>query len=210
MVEAFQTERSDALRKERSSPPDSLAYLLRGPEIFTIEKMMLFSIPPLLLNGLLLLSFFIWLVLAWYRLHHIPGPVSASLSRYWLASRSMSGHLHLDLRKLHDRRGPLIRIGPNDVVTDDFTVVRRMHGSLAPYSRSDYYECGRLNPPSNNIISERHEGRHAELRSRMAAGVCRAAPSTSQRLTDVRDSIQEERTIGSKAQSMNNFLRYSA
>jgi hypothetical protein len=67
--------------------------------------------------------------------------------------------------------GPLARIGPNLLVTDDVELLRHMSAARSPYSRSDWYDGMRLDPKVNNVISERNDKRHNALRAKLASGV---------------------------------------
>lgn len=67
--------------------------------------------------------------------------------------------------------GPLARIGPNLLVTDDVDLLRRMSAARSVYTRSDWYDGMKLDPSVNNVISERNDQRHTALRAKMAAGV---------------------------------------
>ena len=67
--------------------------------------------------------------------------------------------------------GPLARIGPNHLVTDDVDMLRHMSAARSVYTRSDWYDGMKLDPTVNNVISERNDQRHTALRAKMAAGV---------------------------------------
>jgi hypothetical protein len=67
--------------------------------------------------------------------------------------------------------GPLARIGPNLLVTDDVDLLRRMSGARSPYSRAEWYDGMRLDPRVNNVISERNDKNHNALRAKLASGV---------------------------------------
>lgn len=67
--------------------------------------------------------------------------------------------------------GPLARIGPNHLVTDDVDLLRHMSAARSVYTRSDWYDGMKLDPNVNNVISERNDQRHTALRAKMAAGV---------------------------------------
>ena len=68
--------------------------------------------------------------------------------------------------------GPLARIGPNLLVTDDVDLLRHMSAARSVYTRSDWYDGMKLDPNIPNVISERNEMRHTALRAKMASGVC--------------------------------------
>lgn len=42
---------------------------------------------------------------SWYRLRHIKGPFSASLSKLWLIRRTAGGRMHLDFRDVCQKYG---------------------------------------------------------------------------------------------------------
>lgn len=85
------------------------------------------------------------------------------------------------------RIGPLARIGPNELVTGDPAMLRRMLGVRSQYQRSDWYIGMRFDPNSDNILSQRDKGLHFALRSKMSAGVSRcsqAAVSITEAMPD--------------------------
>jgi hypothetical protein len=67
--------------------------------------------------------------------------------------------------------GPLARIGPNDLITSDPAVMRRMLGARSPYRRSDWYIGMRFDPARDNLESQMNDEKHTALRAKMAAGV---------------------------------------
>lgn len=71
----------------------------------------------------------------------------------------------------YPKPGPIVRIGPNELVTNDFEVWRKISAVRSPYSRSNWADGMRLDPEYNNVISERDEARHNALRAKMKAGV---------------------------------------
>jgi hypothetical protein len=128
---------------------------------------------------------------SWLRLRHIPGPPFAAFSKLWMLRKTSGGRFHLDLAEacekygtvpvLQSRRrssllilnppGPIVRIGPNNVVTNDFEVWRKINAVRSPYRRSNWYDGMRLDPDYGNILSERDDKIHNTLRAKMAAGV---------------------------------------
>jgi hypothetical protein len=67
--------------------------------------------------------------------------------------------------------GSPARIGPSLLVTDDADLLRHMSAPRARWTRGNWYDGMKLDPRVNNILSERNERRHAELRAKMIAGV---------------------------------------
>ncbi|KAK1656573.1 cytochrome P450 [Colletotrichum godetiae] len=83
-------------------------------------------------------------------------PPSAGFSPWWL------------LRAVYS--GSLVRIGPNDLVTSDPDLMKRMLGVRTKYTRSDWYNAMRLDPRHDNVLSTRDDAVHTRLRSQMAGG----------------------------------------
>ena len=46
----------------------------------------------------------------WSRLSHIPGPRSASFSKYWLLRQAFSGEMHWKLKGVNDKYGKLVQL----------------------------------------------------------------------------------------------------
>ena len=76
-----------------------------------------------------------------------------------------------EMQALIDKPGPLVRIGPNNLITDDPEVWRKMSAVRSPYRRSIWYDGLRLEHDYFNVVSERDESRHNDLRAKMGAGV---------------------------------------
>ena len=67
--------------------------------------------------------------------------------------------------------GPLARIGPTHLLTDDPELVRRMLAPRTKYTRGPWFDCFTIDPDESNIASERDQGKHNTLRSQVAPGV---------------------------------------
>ncbi|KAL8725213.1 MAG: hypothetical protein Q9166_007495 [cf. Caloplaca sp. 2 TL-2023] len=104
------------------------------------------------------------------RLNHIPGPRWAALSRLWLAKIVASGTSHDRYAELNDRYGPLARIGPNQLLTDDPETTINILASRSPYVRGRWYDSLRLDPHRPNLVAETHPSKHNALRHQMSAG----------------------------------------
>ncbi|KAH0538931.1 hypothetical protein FGG08_004522 [Glutinoglossum americanum] len=66
--------------------------------------------------------------------------------------------------------GSVARIGPNDLMTNDPDILRRMSSARSKYGRSHWYEVAKLNPYLHSVGSEPDEKRHQELRTKLSAG----------------------------------------
>ena len=67
--------------------------------------------------------------------------------------------------------GPLARIGPNTLITDDPDIVRHMSSARSPYTRSGWYEGVRVDPYVDNVMSTMDVAVHDKIRAKMAGGV---------------------------------------
>ncbi|KAK2036358.1 cytochrome P450 [Colletotrichum somersetense] len=83
------------------------------------------------------------------RLQHIKGPPGSGFTKWWLLRAVYGGRMHLDFYDAYKKYGPLVRVGPRDLVTSDPDLMKRM---------------------LDNVLSTRDNALHAELRSKMAAG----------------------------------------
>jgi hypothetical protein len=145
-----------------------------------------------LLGAIFIFAFVLHRAWIWYRLSHVPGPFWGSFSKYWLLRNSVQGNMYLQLREACDRHGTLletlfpilscfsraetflgslVRVGPNEVVTNDYEVIRRINAPRTPYVRSDWYLALRMDPPRDNVATMRIESMHHARRAILAAGV---------------------------------------
>ncbi|RSL52120.1 hypothetical protein CEP53_008193 [Fusarium sp. AF-6] len=107
---------------------------------------------------------------SWYRLSHVPGPFWAGFSKAWMVRQSLKGTQPYAIQAANEKYGSLVRIGPNELATDDPKLLRRMMASRSPYSRGPWYNALRFEPGKDNLFSMRDDDAHAKLRNKMAAG----------------------------------------
>jgi hypothetical protein len=70
-----------------------------------------------------------------------------------------------------NRIGSLARVGPNELVTCDPDILRRVWGVRSQYRRGAFYDAVRFDPSRDNLISLRDDTAHTELKAKMAMGV---------------------------------------
>lgn len=156
----------------------------------------LFSMTALYVAAVLFLVLVASQLHSWHRLRHIPGPLSASLSVHWLLRKALGGSFHEDFIKIADQygkggcfplswerfcascaplltfaAGPLVRIGPNDLLASDPDVLRKMSAVRSPYRKGTFYETGRIIPGENNVVSLRDDDLHKTLRAKLSPAV---------------------------------------
>ncbi|KAI0877757.1 cytochrome P450 [Hypoxylon argillaceum] len=104
---------------------------------------------------------------SWQRLRHIPGPSLASVSPLWMVRKSLTGTFHQHLRHVSEVYGPLVRIGPNELLSTDPDVLRMMSAVRSPYTKGIFYETGRITPDQDTVVSLRNDDEHRALRAKM-------------------------------------------
>ena len=104
-----------------------------------LSEVIQISIPSplaLLLASLAVLSTFI-LLIAIYRIYfhplsRIPGPFLARCSTLWQNYHYVRGTWHEDIRLLHEKYGPVVRISHHEISFVDATALKRVYGHLTP------------------------------------------------------------------------------
>ncbi|AEO63946.1 cf4974fb-3452-4ca8-bf80-67d173cbdc92 [Thermothielavioides terrestris] len=109
-------------------------------------------------------------VAAWYRLRHFSGPRLASFSYLWMLRICLSGKQAARYEHINDKYGHVARIGPNDLITDDPELVRRMNGARSAYGRSSWYYALRMDPYGEGLFSMIDTAAHDRLKGKLAFG----------------------------------------
>lgn len=111
-----------------------------------------------------------WLASAfyqWHRLRKVPGPLLAGFSYLWvfraILSANQSG-VYCDLAKKY---GHLVRVGPNDLITDDPEVLKRMSRARSPYGKDGFYGCSLKHPDHENMFSTLDVADHDRIKARL-------------------------------------------
>ncbi|EME40284.1 hypothetical protein DOTSEDRAFT_91489 [Dothistroma septosporum NZE10] len=106
----------------------------------------------------------------WRRLASIPAPSwIAHISNLWVARVTYSGRQYWVHRDLHKKHGPLVRVGPNSIVTNDPNVIRKITGVNEGWHRDSYYKTGKFNPYHDNLFSRLSPKEHTWAKSRTIA-----------------------------------------
>lgn len=103
------------------------------------------------------------------RLQAFKGPWLASFSYLYMAKSSVSGRGYKVWYEVSRKYGPLVRIGPNDLLTDDPDIIRRLSATKSQYRRSSWYDPNRLDPYDHSMFSLRDNAAHDRLKGRTAA-----------------------------------------
>jgi len=146
------------------SSPFSFAALIFGVVIVNVVDIMSYLVIGL---GALAAYYVVSSITAWYRLRYFKGPFLASFSYLWMVKVVLSGQAwrtHFDNRKKYGE--PLIRIGPDVLITDDADIVRRMNAARSPYRRSYWYNAFRADPFFHSMVSTQDEQYHSDIKTR--------------------------------------------
>ncbi|KAI1095064.1 pisatin demethylase [Rostrohypoxylon terebratum] len=106
----------------------------------------------------------------WRRLNHIPGSFWISSTKIWQIATQLRGDWYLELQKLGDKHGKLFRIGPNQLMTTDVDVIRRMGHPKSPYFKAPFYKIFRFIPTQDNSFSLINDHEHLRLRTKLGPG----------------------------------------
>lgn len=93
-------------------------------------------------SGVIALSIFLlWQVLASYaKLRHIPGPPLYALTRFRLAYDAWNARSIHTIQALHQKYGPVVRVGPNQVSFNSLSALRTIYGAGSNFERTSFYK----------------------------------------------------------------------
>ncbi|KAG8672181.1 hypothetical protein FPOAC1_005443 [Fusarium poae] len=97
-----------------------------------------------------------------HRLNRFPGPFVARLSNIyasWLAIKEE--HMYLEVQKLHQKYGDIVRIGPQEISIATPSAFRVLHANNSPISKGPFYNVAH---PWVNLLADRDKKRHARRR----------------------------------------------
>jgi hypothetical protein len=103
----------------------------------------------------------------------VPGPFWASISRTWLMYRMYVGDLEIVQRALHEQYGPLIRIAPDEVVSNDPGAIQLIFPIQKPLEKTNWYPVWRPVPhiaKRADMFTSTNEKEHSAYR-RIVGGV---------------------------------------
>ncbi|ROW08641.1 hypothetical protein VPNG_06154 [Cytospora leucostoma] len=109
-------------------------------------------------------------ILTWRRLRHVPGPFLASFSYIWIGRIASRGGLHEAYKDIGEKYGQLVRVGPNELLTSDPELVRKMGSTKSTYTRGAFYEGNRFNPYHPTMFTILDTQKHDELKTRLIPG----------------------------------------
>lgn len=106
-------------------------------------------------------------IYTWNKLKAFPAASwTAHFSYTWLGKTTYSGKQYWIHRELHKGRGPLVRVGPNELVSDDAAVMRMVNGTNSTWHRDPFYITGKFNPYHDDLFSLLDPQEHKRAKSR--------------------------------------------
>ncbi|KAI1924231.1 hypothetical protein LOZ65_003126 [Ophidiomyces ophidiicola] len=92
-------------------------------------------------------------------LRSIPGPFWAKWTPLWMIYHVRKRNIHRHMIKIHEKYGPLVRVGPNEVSTSNPEALRVIYGAGTGFRKSDWY-CVWQGIRKWDLFGERNEDIH--------------------------------------------------
>ncbi|KAJ9611407.1 hypothetical protein H2200_004591 [Cladophialophora chaetospira] len=142
----------------------------------------------------------------------IKGPWLASVSNLWLFRTTSAGRMYEDCAAVLDQHGPLARIAPNKVVTNDPVIWAHMSAPRSRFTKGTWYDPTSIDPNHKNTLSQRDDKLHNVLRAKMNRGysgkeIPALESNVDDRIGDLIRLIHSESEKG-KAVDMARFAQY--
>ncbi|KAI5120324.1 hypothetical protein M0805_000384 [Coniferiporia weirii] len=143
----------------------------------------------------LLSSIATYRVSPWHPLAKYPGPLIAKLTQFWLVYAAMGGKYHLKLKALHDKYGPYVRVGPNEVSFVDVGLITKIMGPDG-MPKGPSFEGLRIPGHPTNVVSTRDLADHAQKRkpwsqALSAASIRDYAPTIEKRTLQLAEELEK-------------------
>ncbi|GKT44664.1 cytochrome P450 monooxygenase lolP1 [Colletotrichum spaethianum] len=106
--------------------------------------------------SLLVLLVVVWYLKSWYRLRHFPGP--------FLNSVSIAPMNFMTL-------GPLIRVGPNEVLFGDADSYRIIYAVRSDFTKGPWYALSKFVPDQHSLFSLRDDAKRKDLKAKLSPAI---------------------------------------
>ncbi|KAF5526042.1 Cytochrome P450 monooxygenase lolP1 [Colletotrichum aenigma] len=112
----------------------------------------------------------VWYFKTWYRLRHIPGPTLNAISILPMQLMTRGGKLSFMLKELGDKYGPLVRVGPNEVLFGDADTYRKISAVRSDFTKGPWYELAKVVPDQHSLFSMTDDEQRKELGAKLSEG----------------------------------------
>ena len=119
-------------------------------------------------SALLLGYYIVTSVIESFRLREFKGPLLGSFSYFWILGTYISGKGSIHFADVHKKYGKTVKIAPNQLITCDPDLIRHINGARSTYRRSDWYDCGKLDPYFDNMITLKDTVAHDKIKTQTA------------------------------------------
>lgn len=130
--------------------------------------------------------YFLLYPLILHPLARVPGPKSAALTQYWILYISWAEKRNATVHRLHEKYGPIVRIGPNEVDISDPSYIKDVY--VDNFDKSSFYAqfgvFGQLN--SFSTVTKRP---HLVSRKQSTKGYSKSAVSAGPTLSMVQSHV---------------------
>jgi hypothetical protein len=86
---------------------------------------------------LLVVVYSFWILASAFKpsLIGVPGPITAKFSRLYLFYHAIKGDFNTLYRKLHDKHGSIVRVGPNKISISDPAAIPTIYGISSRFTK---------------------------------------------------------------------------
>lgn len=124
-------------------------------------------------------------------LSNFPGPILAKISNFPYSKSYLGGRQPYDIRALHEKYGPVVRVAPRELSFSSPTSWQDIYGARPghqPLLKSAFYEGGSFANEAFSIVSERDHEKHREMRKYLSSAFSeRSLKGQEYLVTDVID-----------------------
>ncbi|KAJ9299754.1 hypothetical protein DTO271G3_2638 [Paecilomyces variotii] len=116
------------------------------------------------------LAHWVWRVLA-SPLNSIPGPFLAKWTNLWRLFDVWGGRCELTQKLLHEKYGPVVRLGPNMVSLSDPALIATLYGINGDWLKTDFYHSNSVFQDGKiiyTLFSETDNVRHSQMKRPIA------------------------------------------
>ncbi|KLO08951.1 high nitrogen upregulated cytochrome P450 monooxygenase 2 [Schizopora paradoxa] len=160
-------------RKFTFAPPrvfPTLGYLIVAPAFLSIPCIFSFStlwrailMAYSLFYSSLLTITVVYRISPFHPLWKYPGPIFARVSKFWTFRMAKTGRQHIAYKAMHDKYGPIVRVGPNELSIANVEAVTA--GFSEGMGKGHLWEARRPPVEPIAVISIREPVRHSQRRS---------------------------------------------
>lgn len=90
-------------------------------------------------------------------LSKVPGPLLAKFTTYYIILLDLVGNRTTTIHSLHEKFGPVVRVGPDELSFSEPSIVKELYGQGTPYLKAKWYDYFNWKPGGIFSIRPRKE-----------------------------------------------------